>query len=305
MAFISGLKAGAGKLVIEKGTRVDIDCVIRGVEKAAAGCWDEDHKCYFSELQVSEIRRRHIKHILDYCSKHNGRWSAYRHNRYLDQLSMIFRILLEYEAIENNPCHDIRRLEHTPAKRELLTLEERQKIDGLRDQHYEFWRYIMIFYRSGCRTTELLALRKDDGIDLSRQEFQITVKKGSRAKKDIRVIHDDVFPLWKEIIDQAGPGQFLFSKYLKPGDLMIHKDQICRRWAKYVKASVKDGGLNIKKDFYSLKHLNVDNIAAETDIFHAQLAVGHTTPVITLNNYAVGERQRRLDKLKKAGEAFI
>lgn len=72
---------------------------------------------------------------------------------------------------------------------------------------------------------------------------------------------------------------------------MIRKDQVCRRWNRHVKADVDKGGLGIKKDFYSLKHLNTDQIIVALDINHAQLADGHTTPVIALNK-VVGEKQR-------------
>lgn len=129
------------------------------------------------------------------------------------------------------------------------------------------------------------------------QEFIVLVLKGKKHRRDIRVIHNDVLHLWQELWDLAKPGQYLFSRGLIPGNVMIRKDQICRRWNKYVKADKDKGGLGIKKDFYPLKHKNLDNIAKVSGIQEAQGAAGHKTPVITLT-YAVNEKQRQRDRLK-------
>lgn len=156
----------------------------------------------------------------------------------------------------------------------------------------------MIFFKSGSRTTELLALRKGSDIMLDIQEFIVLVRKGKKHSRSIRIIHDETLHLWKEIWEQARPGQFLFSRGLAPGDAMIRKDQVCRRWNNHVKKDVDKGGLGIKKDFYSLKHKNLDNITKVAGIQEAQGAAGHKTPVITLT-YAVNEKQRQRDRLKK------
>jgi len=163
---------------------------------------------------------------------------------------------------------------------------------------------MMMFFKSGSRTTELLVLQKGKDIMLDIQEFIVNVKKGKRFRRDIRIIHDEVLYLWIEIWNEAKPGEYLFSRGLKPGPVMIRVDQINRRWNKHVKAdphktNPKWGGLGIKKDFYGLKHKNLDSITEAAGIKMAQLAGGHTTPVITLNHYAVGEKQRERDRLKK------
>lgn len=308
MNFIHALREGMKKMTVSPHTLADVACCVDGVEKACKKLWDMTLNRSYSDLTINQASRKHIKYILEQCSKDNKRWSNHRYNRYKENLSMIFYALKEYEVVEFNPTKDISKKQHVPATREILTEVEFKRInDHLYANYYSFWRYMMIFFKSGSRTTELLSLQKGSDIMLDKQEFIVLVKKGKRHKKDIRVIHDQVLHLWLEIWDLALPHQFLFSEGLIPGDSMIRKDQVCRRWKRHVKDPKKKngyGGLGINKDFYSLKHLNTDQVAAALDISHAQLADGHTTPVITINKYAVGEKQRQRDRLKKVPTKF-
>jgi len=305
LPFILAMRAAMKKMTVGKGTLVDIESTVNQVEKACAKLWENSIAGSYLEIQIGQISRKHIKYILEQCGRDNTRWSNNRHNRYIDNLSMVFKVLKSFEVIESNPTIEIERLQHVPAPRAILTDDEMEKIESkLKLDFYTFWRYMMIFFKSGSRTTELLALRKGSDIMIDIQEFVVIVKKGKKHKRDIRIIHDEVVHLWKEVLDQAKPGEYLFSRGLKPGTHMIRKDQVCRRWNKHVKADPDKknpgkGGLGIKKDFYSLKHKNLDRITEIAGIRAAQLAGGHTTPVITLNSYAVGEKKRQRDELKK------
>jgi hypothetical protein len=212
---------------------------------------------------------------------------------------MIFEELKEVEAIETNPTKDISCKKKTKKMRPVLTLDEQIKINSLRENHYTFWRYIMIFLGSQARTTELFSVKKIEGVvDLKAQQFQITQLKGDVIKEELRPIPDDVLTLWQEVWDEAKPGEYLFSKNLRPGLRKIGKSQICRRWAKYVKAPVEKGGMGINKDFYPLKHLRTDTVAEQLDLEHAKAGTGHTNDN-TAMIYAQGEKGRRLNKVKK------
>jgi integrase len=305
LPFIQAMKEGRKKMTAGSGTLMDIDCTLNQVEKACGKLWDNAVAGSYLNLTISQISRKHIKYILEQCGRDNPRWSNNRHNRYIDNLSMVFKTLKGFEVIETNPTVEIERLQHIPTTREILTDEEMETIEkSLKSRVYTFWRYMRIFFKSGSRTTELLALKKGPDIMVEKQEFVVIVRKGKKHKRDIRIIHDEVLDLWMEVLEQAKPGEFLFSEGLRPGPRMIRKDQVCRRWNKYVKKDInkvnpEKGGLGIKKDFYSLKHKNLDGITQAAGIDAAQLAGGHSTPVVTLNNYAVGEKQRQRDRLKK------
>ncbi|MDF2189334.1 tyrosine-type recombinase/integrase [Paraflavitalea sp. CAU 1676] len=302
--FIQALEAARNRVVAVHQVKLDIKSVIKGVAEAAGQLVETKFRVRYDELPICEIRTKHIKYILDRCEKNNPNWSNSRYNKYKAYLSMLFRELLTIEAIDGNPARDIPTRKKTKKVRAILTIEEQLKIDAhLKSKCYNFWRYMQIFYRSGSRTTEMLSLRKNNKINLKKQEFIVLIKKGKEYTESVRPIPADVLTLWQEVWDQAAAGDYLFSVNLAPGPTTIRPEQIGRRWARHVKAPVDRGGLNIDKDFYSLKHLHTDNVAAMFDIETAQAATGHTTAGMAMV-YAVGEKQRKLDKLKKTVVGF-
>jgi integrase len=290
MAFGDALNMAAEKIVAVKGTKIDIRSVIKGMS-AAADRLNLD-------LPIGQIGRRHIKMMLENCREHNKRFSDKRFNKYKAYLSTLFRQLIEMELVESNPVRDIAKAKETQTLREELTPEDMQKIAALKETNFEFYRYVVIFFYSGSRTTELFRLKRED-VNLPNQEFKVLVKKGRQYREDMRGISDEVVGLWTGLIQAAKPGEFLFSKNLRPGAKPIRPDQINRRWNKYVKT-----GLGVEKDFYALKHTYADQIAARLGIDHAATADGHTTPVITLKHYATGEKARQRERIKKAGIKF-
>jgi integrase len=154
-----------------------------------------------------------------------------------------------------------------------------------------------IFFHSGAREQELLLIKKSD-IDIKRQRYKVIIRKGKDYVEKWRTIKDIVLPLWQEVFELASGDQYLFSEGLNPGDKTIRRDQITRRWRTHVKQK-----LSITADFYSLKHSNLDEIAEALDIEAAQKAAGHTTAVITMD-YAIGEKERQHQRLKKVKNVF-
>ena len=71
------------------------------------------------------------------------------------------------------------------------------------------------------------------------------------------------------------------------------------RWKEYVKE-----GLGIDIDFYSLKHLNLDETSKLLDAEAAAKMAGHTSTVITLKHYLVNEEERKMEKLRKVNNDF-
>lgn len=136
-------------------------------------------------------------------------------------------------------------------------------------------------------------------VDLQAQRFKVIVRKGSVSLEAWRPIKDVSVELWRQAMEGVGEGQYIFSDRLKPGDGMIRRDQISRRWKRLVKDQ-----LGITADFYSIRHLNIDEVAAALDVQAAAAAAGHTTPVITLKHYATGERGRVDERIKKVRNEF-
>lgn len=297
MQWVPALKAVAESVKLEKSTQRDLASCIKSIEEAA-----KSHS--FERIPICGITRRYIKIAMETAAKVNGEVSAHKFNKLRSYLMILFKELVELEVIDGNPVRDISKRKTVIRERETLTLEERAKInDHLRSKHYSFWRFMQIFFHSGARIKEMLELRVSN-VDLAGQRFKVLVKKGRQSREQWRTIKDIAVPYWIEVLTNAKPDDFVFSVGLVPGSSSIRREQITRRWNWHVKRDPKKGGLGIKADFYSLKHLNLDETAAHLDIEAAAAMAGHTTPVVTMKHYATGETLRQHLRLKKVGNEF-
>lgn len=90
-------------------------------------------------------------------------------------MSILFKELVNVEAIESNPLKEIEKKSVEKKIRKVLTREERIKIDKfLREEGYTFWRYTQIFFHSGARESELMRIRKED-VFLNEQYYIATI----------------------------------------------------------------------------------------------------------------------------------
>lgn len=291
--FIAALKVAEKKIKAVQGTLTDIKSVIKGTEAAAI-------KIGIADLPVSQVTRKYIKRCLEQCQQDNPRFSNHRWNKYRAYLMRLFKELVEMEAVDINPVRDISELKVIPKKKEILTRDERTRIDKqLKEKSYPFWRFVQIFYHSGARETELMKIRKED-VDLVSGTVRYIIKKGNIGEAD-RVIKDVVKHLWEEIISECKAGDYLFSKGLVPGSRAIRPDQPARRWAKWVMHPKT--GLNIQKTLYRCKHTNTDETAALLGIKDAASHNSHTNTK-TAMIYAVNEIERQNDRLRKVANDF-
>jgi integrase len=270
-------------------------------------------KLGFRNIPIYDVKRRHLKMILTKCGELKdgriyyrgkqrfvGRWTANTYNHYRKYLSALWGVLLDNDVVEANLVRNIAKQKTIQRIRVTLTNdhEKRKEIDAfLRQNHYSFWRFLQIFFHSGARITELLSLKTED-VDINGQCFKAIVNKGKSSREVMRPIKDVAIDLWKEVLQQAGKGEYLFSKGLKPGTAMIRREQITRRWKEHVKIK-----LGVTADFYSLKHTNLDEISAELSLQDAQRLAAHTTPVITMS-YATNEKERQNLRIRKASNSF-
>ena len=290
--FIPALKKAAEKLKLVASTKSDMNSVIKGISTAA-------NQLRYSTLPICQVRRKHIRSILEHIGTTNKKFSANRFNKYRSYLMMLFKELVELEATDTNPIREISKQKVVHKMRELLTPDQRIQVDKhLKENNYSFWRFLQIFFHSGARETELLRIQAKD-VDLARQRYKLIVKKGRDSRETERTIKDIALPLWEELMKDCTSESFIFSEGLNPGLKQIRADQIPRRWRTWVKKP-----LGITADFYSLKHLNLDETAAMLDIQAAANMAGHTSTVITMAHYATGEKERIHQRLKTVANTF-
>ncbi|WP_431166374.1 tyrosine-type recombinase/integrase [Tenacibaculum halocynthiae] len=263
------------------------------------------HALQLQYKSISQIARKDIKALLRH-QQETRNISNYKYNKYKAQLSALFGDMIEDEVLEHNPTYKIKKLTTDKLLREILTEEDRKRVHfHLKSKYYTFWRFMMIFYSSGSRVSEILQVQVKD-VNINKLEFKVFIKKGQQHKEVLKPINKNFAHLWLEVINEQkgntttlNPNDYLFSKGLSKGKKPIRYEQITRRWKTHVKNQ-----LNITADFYSLKHLYGDKISEQLDIAHAQKLNSHTSSKMMKEHYAVNEKQRTINRLKNVDASF-
>lgn len=324
--FIVALYRAVETLEAEEKTKKDVRNCLTYIRKVAIAL-------RIDSVLISKITRGHIKSILNFFATHKlysdqGRlkkWNANQHNHYLKYLSILFNELDEHNAIEEFPCAKIRRKKVTKKIRETLTRSQRKFLsEYLPEKHYDYWRFIQIFFHSGARETELTKVKIKD-VDIENQRFKVVVKKTGGDYEEVwKPIKNSVLPYWKEVIRtprsigrgkmkkwfMPTPEDYIFSRGLIPGPTSIRPDQITKRWLRIVKKP-----FGITADVYSLKHLNtteqINELAKVRSIDEAKKLVAqhnsHKSTKMIDEHYDTEKRRRNdeaADLIKQLGNSF-
>lgn len=281
--FIEALKIAYPLLSVSEGVIKEIRRIVAKIEKSAINLK--------LEFPICEIHSGHIRDLLDPLGLTNNEY-----NKFLTHLSIVLSDLVEKRMVFHNPIRDIKKKKTVKKIRETLEVDELNKIFKiLKVDYYTFYRYGMIFFHSGARSAELFRVQKKD-VNLAKQEYKITILKGSVSKEVIKVILPNVLSFWTEIIQECtNEDDFLFTRGLKPSLVPTKSSQITKRWKRLVKDK-----LNVTADFYALKHLFLDELdkASETSQNLSKGMASHTTNV-TETVYLVGREKRKNEVLKK------
>jgi integrase len=292
--FILALKKAKDYLGAGHETLVDMKAALKVMEKAAT-------QLRLNQLPINKVSIRFLTLLLIQCGKINPRWSARRHNMYRSYLIMLYKKLVKLEAVVGNPALDLERQKEFKKLKVVLTSKQRQQIsEHLKDNHNRFWHFVNLFFHSGGRKTELMQL-KPTMVDLKAQKYRCIVKKGKVFKEVERTIKDVALDHWKVFLEGCRDSEYLFGVDFLPSKKAMSPDTISRWWQRIVKD--KKTGLGINVDFYSLKHLHTDELTANLGIEDAAKHNEHTQ-AIAESVYAVGEAQRRHERIKKVGNKF-
>lgn len=289
--FIKALELALPRLKAKPKTKQDIRNILIPFAKAAT-------QLYIDTLPLKEIRKRHIKFCLEQVAKNRPRFTANTFNHYRTYLSMLFVELEDLEAVEMNPIIAIKKEKTIKKQRKTLSEKEREKVREHLKQYPAFNRYVQIFFHSGARTSELL-LVKALQVDLQKQRYLCTIEKGKQAREEYRTIKDIALPYWKELLSEANPDDYIFSKGLKPGANPIRPDQITKRWTRLVMEPLK-----IKATFYSLKHLNTKEMVDSLDEQAAAKLNAHQDTGMVIKIYDIGRDDRQHKRIKNVNNPF-
>lgn len=291
--FLKALELAKESKKFAKTTESDIKYMLVKFSKAVKAL--ELHT-----FKIFDIQRKHIRQILDHMEKTEESFSAHKFNKYCGYLSILWNELTEYEAVNGNVITGIQKRIHEKQIRDVLTEDERVKVnEHLKINFPEFWRFTMIFFHSGGRISELLDL-KIENVHLATQRYKVLIKKGRQYKWVERVIKDIAVEHWIRVLLPGQKGDYVFSRGLVPGSERIRREQISRRWNVHVKKK-----LDISADFYALKHLNLDETSELLSMADAAKMANHTSTRMIEQHYAVGERDRQLERLKGIANNFV
>lgn len=280
--FIEALEIAYLKLSVSDGVIKELRRIISKIKKSAA-----DQRIDF---QICEIHSGHVRDLLDHINL-----TPNEYNKYLTHLSIVLSDLVEKRMVFHNPIKDIRKKKTVKKIRETLEVDELNKIFKiLKQDNYTFFRYGMIFFHSGARSAELFRVQKKD-VNLAKQEYKITILKGSVSKEVIKVILPNAVPFWTEVVNECTTeDDFLFTRNLQPSLIATQPYQITKRWKRLVKDKY-----NVTADFYALKHLFLDELdkaTSESSMLSKGMA-SHETDV-TEKVYLIGRNSRKNEALK-------
>jgi len=309
--FIQALNKASEKIKIGKKSLVDIKSVIKGVSLSARQLGIENKP-------ISEVSRKYFKLIFEKCYENNPRFTDNRQNVYRKWLKRIYDELIEMEAVETNPLILIKKLKTVTKERRIPTQEERDLINNfLKTKYYYFWRAVQIFFMSGSREIELMAVKKSD-VDLQNQRCKYTIKKRKQEETVWRPITYAALPLWQEIYNEAKEGDYLFSYNLKPGPHFLNTEALSKRWKRHIKGGVKSRskkggkistGLELDIDLYTLKHLNTTELMDKLDKEYNPAPdvaglTSHKSEAMIVKIYDVKNKDRKNEKVKRIGGTF-
>lgn len=287
--FVEALKIAYPLLSVSDGVTKEIRRIVAKVDKSAIALK--------MDFPICEIHSGHIRDLLDPLDL-----TPNEYNKYLTHLSIVLSDLVEKRMVFHNPIRDIKKKKTVKKIRETLEVDELNKIFKiLKTENYTFFRYGMIFFHSGARTAELFRVQKKD-VNLAKQEYKITILKGSVSKEVIKVILPNALSFWTEIINECTDDEdYLFTRGLKPSLIPIQAFQISIRWRRWVKKK-----LDVTADFYALKHLFLDELdkASDAEMNLSKGMASHETNV-TEKVYLVGRNNRKNEALKKINIQFL
>jgi len=295
-AFIQALRYVYERLNCVHTTKLDINSTIKYIEISAM-------YLKYDTIPIGNIRRKHIKRILEHCAETKERWSANTFNAYRKNLGILFKELIEMEAVETNIIRDLSKQKTIRKIKPVLTPEECKKVsDWVKNYDYRFWLLINIFFHSGCRTTELFRL-KTEHVNLEKQTALFTVLKGNQPFEVEKPIKNIAVEFWREALEGAKPGEYLFGKGLMPSKISINPRQATKRWKRHIKGKKEDGKLGLTCNWYALKYLNTDQITKERGLKTAGLLNSHTNESTT-KIYAIGYDSREAEEIKGMKNKF-
>jgi integrase len=227
---------------------------------------------------IAAVKRRNVKQLLE-KAKEDRNWSNHAYNKNLTYLGSIVEQLVEWDIIEYNPAHKIKKLPVAESNKfEAITNEEKQLLhEHLFKNHFRYYVTTMITYHTGIRPKEVLLLKIEDitadydyinilpdlNEENSKTKSTRKVPVNNYLKEYLRALELEKYPKDYYIFGSCYVG-FKGNKggrlgarhpdYFKPSPQKIRRETTTRFWRNIVKEK-----LGIQKYQYAMKHTGADD----------------------------------------------
>lgn len=219
-------------------------------------------------LNISELKRVHIRTILE-KAKNQRKWTNKAYNKHLNHLKAILTELVQWDVLEYNPAHNIKKLKVSESRSNIPANDiQHEKIKNcLENEHPYFYSFIQTIFHSGIRPKEILGIQISM-IDLNKQIITLPAINTKTNTFRVVPINNHLLQILCAMELHTYPKSFyLFGSYREsgrgnvgkfidfiPGPTRLKRDTATKRWHKIIKT-----GLDINVNMYSYKHKGGDD----------------------------------------------
>lgn len=244
------------------------------------------------ELGIQDTKRVHIKTILETVKKQR-KWSNKAYNKHLGHLQALLSECVQWDVIEVNPAHQIKKLKVERTNANTPPTAEELKIikEHLKEKHPDFYAFVEVVFHTGMRPVEISKI-KFEHIDLTSRSFVLpaSITKSRVNQRDVP-INNHLWETLKTRFTTIYPKDFYLFGSHRPsgkGNIGLHKDFIpaptkmkrdtaTKRWERVVKI-----GLGIEKNLYGMKKAGANaKILEGMSVRALQELFGHRSEVTT------------------------
>lgn len=241
---------------------------------------------------LRDVTKDHAERFIDHLAE--SKRTSGTINKYLNLLTLVFRVLSEKGRITSNPWEGIARKKLKTVSRRELTVEELrgvcEKAEG------ELKTLLALGLYSGLRLGDCCQLKWSD-VDLVRQSLRV------RSSKKGKQVWLGIFPCLLPLLQEAKTGNT--SPFVMPGmaaDYDRHASYVTARiQSHFIKCGIDTAGTKAGRSraavdvgFHSLRHSFVSLLAsAGAPLGVVQAMVGHGNPAMTRHYTHIGEQSIR------------
>lgn len=224
----------------------------------------------FGPYLLSDITAQMVH---DYLGKKSSTLSPSTLNRHLSLLSRMFRLAIQWDLIDKNPCQGIEKFKELTQKTEFLSIEESKMLINVLEcsPHRTAALACLALLYSGLRLEEVLQARQEN-LDLVNGVLYLPITKSGRSRN---VVLND---LAKTVLAEAAAGS-VNSPWVFAGR---DPSKPIRNIRKTFRKALADAGLRMIR-IHDLRHTHASLLVQQgVPLVQVQALLNHASPQTTM-----------------------